>query len=80
MNNVYCSDLCSAFGAQLIKFVDTEPVSEMLAIGRRSKTGKTRMLSVWASKEIRRLKAASSSSWSVSQGHFKQHTSVVSFS
>ena len=71
--------MCSAFGVQLIKLVDTEPVSEMLAIGRRSKTAKTKTLSNWATKEIRRLKAAAGSSWSVFQGHLK-YSQVVSSS
>ncbi|XP_057376341.1 importin subunit beta-1-like [Daphnia carinata] len=51
-------DLCSAFGHQLLPFVDTEPITEMLTIGRRSKTGKTKTLSNWATKEIRRLKSS----------------------
>lgn len=54
-------DLCTAFGAHLLPLVDTEPITEMLAIGRRSKTTKTKTLSNWATKEIRRLKTPSSS-------------------
>ena len=56
-----CRDLCTAFGAHLLPLVDTEPITEMLAIGRRSKTTKTKTLSNWATKEIRRLKTPSSS-------------------
>jgi importin subunit beta-1 len=52
-------DLCTAFGANMLALVDVEPVTELLTQGRRSKTGKTKSLSQWATKEIRKLKNAS---------------------
>jgi importin subunit beta-1 len=53
-------DLCTVFGASIIQMVDKEFINEMLTQGRRSKTSKTRTLATWATKEIRKLKNASS--------------------
>lgn len=52
-------DLCSAFGSNILGLVDVEPISELLTQGRRSKATKTKTLSQWATKEIRKLKNAS---------------------
>ncbi|XP_059088722.1 importin subunit beta-1-like [Tigriopus californicus] len=49
-------DLCSAFGANLLSILDVEPISNLLTQGRRSKIAKTKTLSQWATKEIRKLK------------------------
>lgn len=49
-------DLCSAFGVQMVALLDADPVSELLTCGRRSKASKTKTLSQWATKEIRKLK------------------------
>merc|ERR1712240_79764 len=54
-------DLCSAFGgAAIVTLLDVEPISDLLTAGRRSKTSKTKTLSTWATKEIRKLKNATS--------------------
>ncbi len=55
---VSCSDLCAAFGANVLPLVDVEPIAELLTQGRRSKTTKTKTLSQWSTKEIRKLKNA----------------------
>lgn len=51
-------DLCSVFNGQMLPLVEIEPISNLLILGRRSKTNKTRTLSTWATKEIRRIKNA----------------------
>lgn len=53
-------DLCAAFGKDIVSMLDVEPISELLTQGRRSKMTKTKTLSTWATKEIRKLKNASS--------------------
>merc|ERR1712036_328 len=45
-------DLCAAFGRDIVTLLDVEPISELLTVGRRSKTSKTKTLSTWATKEI----------------------------
>ena len=50
------SDLCLAFGNSILSLVDVEPISELLTAGRRSKTSKTKALSQWATREIRKMK------------------------
>ncbi len=52
------SDLCLAFGSSILSLVDVEPIAELLTQGRRSKVAKTKTLSQWATKEIRKLKNA----------------------
>ena len=52
------SDLCAAFGGHMLSLLDVEPINELLTQGRRSKSGKTKTLSQWATKEIRKLKNA----------------------
>jgi len=54
-------DLCSAFGSKLFTMLDVEPVNELLTQGRRSRISKTKTLATWATKEMRKLKAATSS-------------------
>uniref|UniRef100_T1J2G6 Importin N-terminal domain-containing protein n=1 Tax=Strigamia maritima TaxID=126957 RepID=T1J2G6_STRMM len=51
-------DLCTVFGTSIVTLVDTEPISQLLNLGRRSKTVKTKTLTTWATKEIRKLKNA----------------------
>lgn len=53
-------DLCSAYGRDIVALLDVEPISDLLTQGRRSKTTKTKTLSTWATKEIRKLKNATS--------------------
>lgn len=52
------SDLLSSFGQSVLPLLDVEPISDLLVAGRRSKTSKTKTLSTWATKEIRKLKNA----------------------
>lgn len=51
-------DLCTTFGASLLPVVEAHGVAlaELLTEGRRSKTGKTKTLANWATKEIKKLK------------------------
>jgi len=49
-------DLCVAFGRDILAFLDVEPITELLTQGRKSKASKTKSLSTWATKEIRKLK------------------------
>lgn len=42
----------------MLSLLDVEPINELLTQGRRSKSGKTKTLSQWATKEIRKLKNA----------------------
>ncbi|KAL1123674.1 hypothetical protein AAG570_001447 [Ranatra chinensis] len=60
-------DLCSAFGSKVVHLLDVEAINELLALGRRSRTSKTKMLAGWAVKEIRKLKTAATASWYVKQ-------------
>jgi len=53
-------DLCAAFGRDIVQLLDVEPISDLLTAGRRSKTTKTKTLSTWATKEVRKLKNATS--------------------
>lgn len=54
-------DLCSVFGQSILLLVDTDPINQLLGQGRRSKVTKTKTLSTWALKEIRKLKNSVSS-------------------
>lgn len=59
-------DLCTAFGANVLPLVDQEPINEMLTQGRRSRTNRTKTLATWATKELRKLKnatTAAAASW-----------------
>ncbi|NWS46007.1 IMB1 protein, partial [Probosciger aterrimus] len=50
-------DLCTAFGKDVLKLVESRPmIHELLTEGRRSKTNKTKTLATWATKELRKLK------------------------
>lgn len=52
------SDLCTAFGKDVMKLVEVRPlINDLLTEGRRSKTNKTKMLATWATKELRKLKS-----------------------
>ncbi|XP_068237171.1 importin subunit beta-1 isoform X1 [Palaemon carinicauda] len=53
-------DLCTVFGTEMLQLVETDPITNLLQMGRRSKTAKTKTLALWATKEIRRLKSNSS--------------------
>lgn len=53
-----CSDLCTAFGKDVMKLVELRPqINDLLTEGRRSKTSKTKTLATWATKELRKLKS-----------------------
>lgn len=53
-------DLCTAFGNNMLQLVDKESITNLLTKGRRSKSGKTKTLATWATREIRKLKNTSS--------------------
>ena len=50
--------MIAAYGAQVLGPLEQDAISDLLVQGRRSKTGKTKTLSTWATKEIRKLKNA----------------------
>ncbi|XP_075212315.1 importin subunit beta Fs(2)Ket isoform X2 [Lycorma delicatula] len=56
-------DLCATFGTKLLHLLDVEAIMDLLAEGRRSRIGKTKTLSTWAQKEIKKLKSSVNSSW-----------------
>ena len=49
-------DLLTAFGTHMLSMVDVEPINDLLTQGRRSKSTKTKQLSQWATKQIRKMK------------------------
>ena len=51
-------DLAMAFGEQILPLCEKDPIQNLLTNGRRSKTGKTKTLAVWATKELRKLRPA----------------------
>lgn len=54
----FLSDLCTAFGKDVMKLVEVRPlINDLLTEGRRSKTTKTKTLATWATKELRKLKS-----------------------
>jgi len=59
---VLCSsDICSAFGPKILPLLDVEAINDLLQVGRRSRTPKTKTLATWATKEIRKFKTAAAS-------------------
>ena len=50
------SDLCKSFGVQILNLLDVEPINDLLTQGRRSRHTKTKNLSQWATREVRKLK------------------------
>lgn len=59
-------DLCSAFGKPLLQMIDNEHIGKLLQDGRKSRTARTKQLSGWAAKEIKKLRepaAIIASSW-----------------
>ncbi|VDM39749.1 unnamed protein product [Toxocara canis] len=53
-------DLVTSFGVAILPSVDNQHIAALLTRGRRSKTAKTKSLAMWATKEIRKLKAPAS--------------------
>lgn len=49
-------DLCAAFGTPLLGLLDNEHIRKLLQDGRKSRTARTKQLSAWASKEIKKLR------------------------
>jgi len=49
-------DICTAFGAQVLPWLEPQAFQDLLQEGRRSKVAKTKTLAVWASKTIRNLR------------------------
>lgn len=57
------SDLMSAYEGKFYKIIDVEPIQQLLVKGRRSTETKTKQLSNWATKEIRKVAKTNQSSW-----------------
>ncbi|XP_046331588.1 importin subunit beta-1-like isoform X2 [Haliotis cracherodii] len=53
-------DLSTAFGNSMLPMVEKESIQNLLTLGRRSKLTKAKTLATWATKEIRKMKNASS--------------------
>jgi len=51
-------DLCAAFGPAMLALVENDTIRNMLLKGKRSKVTKTRTLSVWALKEMKKLQTS----------------------
>jgi importin subunit beta-1 len=49
-------DLCTAFGPAMAGLINNDSIQSLLTRGKRSKTTKTRTLSVWAVKELKKLR------------------------
>lgn len=49
-------DLCTAFGPRLLTLVDDVTITQLLAEGKRSKASRTKSLSNWAAKEIKKMR------------------------
>lgn len=49
-------DLCSAFGQPLMTVIDNEHINKILQEGKKSRTGRTKQLSAWALKEMKKLR------------------------
>ncbi|XP_055376339.1 importin subunit beta [Condylostylus longicornis] len=49
-------DICSAFGPKFYPLLDDPLINQLLAEGKRSKVTRTKSLSNWATKEIKKLK------------------------
>lgn len=59
-------DLCAAFGTPLLTLLDNEHILKLLQDGRKSRIARTKQLSGWASKEIKKLREPlqiAASSW-----------------
>ena len=56
MQQFFSRDLCKSFGVQILHLVDVEAINELLTYGRRSRQTKTKNLSQWATREVRKLK------------------------
>uniref|UniRef100_A0A915ELT9 Exocyst complex component Sec6 n=1 Tax=Ditylenchus dipsaci TaxID=166011 RepID=A0A915ELT9_9BILA len=49
-------DLLHSFGAEMLQFVESEPVVQMLQRCRRSKLNKAKTVANWVSREVARVK------------------------
>lgn len=49
-------DLCSAFGQPLLPIIDNDHINKALQDGKKSRAGRTKQLSAWAAKEIKKLR------------------------
>lgn len=56
-------DLCAAFGPSMLPYLDDETINNLLMEGKKAKTGRTKTISAWALKEIRKLKQNTQTSW-----------------
>lgn len=61
-------DLCAAFGPPLLGLLENQHINNLLIEGRKSRTPRTKQLSGWATKEIKKLREPAqiaASSWYV---------------
>ncbi|RWS17422.1 importin subunit beta-1-like protein [Dinothrombium tinctorium] len=49
-------DLVSAFGQAMLPLAERDEINQLLVKGKRSKASKTRTLSIWAHKELRKIR------------------------
>ena len=49
-------DLVTSYGQQMLPYVERDPIDKLISEGKRSKIMKTKTLSTWATKEIRKIK------------------------
>lgn len=63
VSDLVCSDLMSAYEGKFYKIIDVEPVQQLLVQGRRSTMAKTKQVSNWATKEIRKAAKTNQNSW-----------------
>lgn len=49
-------DLCTAFGPVLLSYIDNLHINKLLQEGKKSRTARTKQLSSWATKEIKKLR------------------------
>lgn len=49
-------DLCTAFGPALLAIIDDQNINRMLSEGRKSRAKRTKQLSSWAAKEMKKLR------------------------
>lgn len=70
-------DLCSVFGEPMLPLIEDPSINNLLVEGKKAKTNRTKTISVWALKEIRKLKQNSQTSCSFSRNNSQTQTSAV---
>lgn len=56
-------DLCSVFGEPMLHYVEHQSINRLLLEGKKAKTSRTKTISIWAVKEIKKLKQNQQTSW-----------------